>query len=154
MSSNKDDFNQISQEYDPYAQIAEESSKNTLDGPKKETSREKKWRLLKQKFYETRGVMKQSFIMGAMVGGGFGFVFGLYNAVVYKSLIMLPVATVTSAVSFGFFLACGSIIRMDDNLKGLKSPELKMIRYDPIQNKYLVHDQEFWKIKYLENNNL
>ena len=145
-----DDFNQISQEYDPYAQIVDEPSKNTLKEPKTETSRNRKWKLLKQKFFEKREVMKQSFTMGAMVGGGFGFIFGLYNAVLYKSWTMLPVTTVVSAFSFGFFLACGSIIRTDDNSK---SSQLKVIKYDRTQNRYIFNDQVFWEIKYLRYNN-
>lgn len=56
--------------------------------------------------------MKASFIMGSMVGGGFGACIGLYNAFKYRSWIMFPIITISSAGSFGFFLMCGSLIRM------------------------------------------
>ena len=115
-----------SQDDDPYASIAE-NEKNVMEVDKKESARSRKWRQFKQKFEMAKGHMKQSFIMGAMVGGGFGFILGLYNAVTYKSWIILPLLTITSSGSFGFFLMCGSLIRMDPMIKA-ETPQLNYLR--------------------------
>jgi hypothetical protein len=52
--------------------------------------------------------------MGAAIGGIFGLVMGGYQAIAQRNLLILPVATVGGAVSFGFFLGCGMIVRCDD----------------------------------------
>ena len=148
--SDKNNKSPVLAEDDPYAQVISESKENTLEGPKKETAREKKWRQLTQKFETAKVHMKTSFMMGAMVGGGFGLVFGLYSAVANRSLLIIPLATISSAVSFGFFLACGSLIRMDDNIN-FKQYNLhsKTVKYDAITNQYIITDDAFWKMKYM-----
>eukprot|EP01017_Pseudomicrothorax_dubius_P040060 TRINITY_DN6221_c0_g5_i3.p1 TRINITY_DN6221_c0_g5~~TRINITY_DN6221_c0_g5_i3.p1 ORF type:complete len:158 (-),score=28.86 TRINITY_DN6221_c0_g5_i3:107-580(-) len=99
---------------DPYAEFLDSKKENKLEPQKAESARARKLNLLKSKFHEMKGSAYQGFIMGSMIGGGFGLVFGLYNAVVYRSFLIIPVATLTSAASFGFFLACGSLIRGND----------------------------------------
>lgn len=49
--------------------------------------------------------------MGSIVGGGFGFVIGLYTAVTTRSIIAIPISTIVSGASFGFILGCGSLVR-------------------------------------------
>ena len=52
--------------------------------------------------------------MGAAIGGIFGILMGGYQAIAQRNLLILPVAAVGGAVSFGFFLGCGMIVRCDD----------------------------------------
>ncbi|CBZ55444.1 conserved hypothetical protein [Neospora caninum Liverpool] len=58
--------------------------------------------------------VKMGMKMGAAVGGIFGFLTGGYAAVVNRNLLILPVSVVGGAVSFGFFLGCGMVIRCDE----------------------------------------
>ncbi|PFH33642.1 hypothetical protein BESB_078580 [Besnoitia besnoiti] len=58
--------------------------------------------------------VKTGMKMGAAVGGIFGFLTGGYAAVVNRNLLILPVSVVGGAVSFGFFLGCGMVIRCDE----------------------------------------
>ena len=132
-------------EDDPYSQIAQESS-NVLESGKKESARMRKWNQFKQKFQMAKGTMYQSFLMGAMVGGGFGLVIGVWSAITYKSFLIIPISTITSAASFGFFLACGSLIRMQPYAS--LTPELNMITYNS-DTKQIEQDIALWKLKYL-----
>lgn len=52
--------------------------------------------------------------MGSLVGGGFGLVTGLWAAISYKKLSMIPISVIVSGGSFGFIMACGSMIRNDE----------------------------------------
>lgn len=133
------------QEDDPYAQVAQEST-NVLETNQKESARMKKWRQFKQKFEMAKGTMYQSFLMGAMVGGGFGLIIGVWSAISYKSFLIIPISTITSAASFGFFLACGSLIRMHP-YAGL-NPQLNMVTYN-YDTKKIEEDVAVWKLKYL-----
>lgn len=54
--------------------------------------------------------------MGAMVGGGFGFIVGCWSAIQMKKLYIIPVSTVMSGGAFGFFMACGTMIRSDEQI--------------------------------------
>jgi hypothetical protein len=62
--------------------------------------------------------------MGAAIGGIFGVLMGGYQAIAQRNLLILPVAAVGGAVSFGFF---------------------SWMRYDhPLRRWHLCHDDQFW----------
>mmetsp|Transcript_32534 Transcript_32534/g.29383 ORF Transcript_32534/g.29383 Transcript_32534/m.29383 type:complete len:96 (-) Transcript_32534:45-332(-) len=94
--------------------------------------------------------MKQSFIMGAMVGAGFGSCIGLYQAITYRSWIMFPLITITSSGSFGFFLMFGSLVRMDASERE-HTPQLNYLRAK-IDTKEIEDDVAFWRHKYMGRN--
>lgn len=95
---------------DPYSKLLAEDD-NKLKTPEKESARARKLRLLRGKSQEMYANFSNGFLIGALVGGSFGTIIGLYTAVVNRSLLMLPLSAVISAASFGFFLGVGSMIR-------------------------------------------
>jgi len=60
------------------------------------------------------GKLQSGFMIGGALGGAFGFMYGCYAAVVYKHILYLPIAVVQAGGAFGFFLACGTVIRCDE----------------------------------------
>ena len=40
--------------------------------------------------------------------------YGTYAAVAYKHILYLPIAVIQAGGAFGFFLACGTVIRCDE----------------------------------------
>ena len=55
----------------------------------------------------------QGFKMGAIVGGIFGSLTGLYYSYQTKSLLVIPMIALTSGGSFGFFMGVGMIMRSE-----------------------------------------
>ncbi|EAN32180.1 hypothetical protein TpMuguga_04g00826 [Theileria parva strain Muguga] len=55
--------------------------------------------------------IKLGWKMGGAVGGIFGTLTGVYAALKHRSLVIIPISTIGGAVSFGFFLGCGMIVR-------------------------------------------
>lgn len=142
-NNNKDTISNI-EEDDPYAQIAQDNT-NTLETTQKESSRMRKWNKLKARFQNDKQAVKQGFMMGCMVGGGFGLVMGIMAAFQYRSLLVIPLTCVGSAASFGFFMACGTFIRshpMEENA------QLNLIRYNVAEAKYEV-GVPMWQLKYM-----
>jgi len=130
---------------DPYASVVEDSQ-NTLDS-KKESARQRKWNQLKGKFKHQKAALKQGFMMGAMVGGGMGLVMGLYAAVQYRSIIVLPISILASAGSFGFFMACGTLIRTQDFDE---NAQINLLRYNVKEMRYETAIP-MWQMKYMSN---
>ena len=58
--------------------------------------------------------LQNAFAIGASLGGAVGFMYGSYAAVAYKHVLYLPIAVVQAAGGFGFFLACGTVIRCEE----------------------------------------
>jgi Reactive mitochondrial oxygen species modulator 1 len=55
----------------------------------------------------------QGFKMGAIVGGIFGGLTGLYYAITTRSFMYIPMIALTSGGSFGFFMGVGMIMRSE-----------------------------------------
>jgi hypothetical protein len=60
------------------------------------------------------GRVQNGFVIGASLGGAVGFLYGSYAAVAYKHILYLPIAVLQAAGGFGFFLACGTVIRCEE----------------------------------------
>jgi hypothetical protein len=60
---------------------------------------------------DVRSFFFQGFKMGAIVGGIFGGLTGLYYAITTRSLMYIPLLAISSGASFGFFMGIGSIMR-------------------------------------------
>ena len=127
MSKNNNDKND-----DPYDSLLDSNAEDTLKSPEQESARERKWRKLKTKFSQLSQQVQQGFFMGSVIGGTFGAIIGVYQAVVTRRLIMIPLSALISGGSFGFILACGSAIRSD---------ELE-------NNREFVLQDPYWKLKY------
>ena len=61
--------------------------------------------------------LQSGFMIGASLGGAFGFLYGTYAAIKFKHVLYLPIAVVQAGGAFGFFLACGTVIRCDEKLE-------------------------------------
>ena len=60
--------------------------------------------------------LQSGFMIGASLGGAFGFMYGTYAAIKFKHVLYLPIAVVQAGGAFGFFLACGTVIRCEEKL--------------------------------------
>ena len=143
--SNKKDTTPIEDD-DPYARVAQESTNVLESEAQKESARQRKWNKLKQRFQMNKQALKQGFLMGSMVGGGFGLVMGIYAGIQYRSLLIVPLTAITSAASFGFFMACGTLIRthpLDCN------GELNLLTYN-LKEQTLGPAIPMWQMKYMK----
>jgi len=57
------------------------------------------------------GKLQSGFLIGASLGGAIGTLYGTYAAIKYKHILYLPIAIAQAGGGFGFFLACGTVIR-------------------------------------------
>jgi len=58
--------------------------------------------------------LQSAFMIGGSLGGAVGFMYGTYAAFAYKHVLYVPIAVLQFGGGFGFFLACGSVIRCDE----------------------------------------
>lgn len=62
---------------------------------------------------QMQAMFLQGFKMGAIVGGIFGGMTGLYYAFQTRSFMYIPMIALTSGGSFGFFMGVGNIMRSE-----------------------------------------
>ncbi|KAJ1632318.1 reactive mitochondrial oxygen species modulator 1-domain-containing protein [Pavlovales sp. CCMP2436] len=60
--------------------------------------------------------IKNGAMLGGALGGSFGFLYGTYAAIAYRHILYIPISVVQAGFGFGLFLACGMVIRCDDQL--------------------------------------
>lgn len=81
-----------------------------------------RWQKKRERILGAAGDMRNKFILGfklgAIIGGTFGTVIGAYYSFAYRSLIYLPAFAVSSGMSFGFFMAIGTIVRSEAVAQG------------------------------------
>lgn len=90
--------------------------KNFGEG-KRESRLSVKWTRIKKTLFGEAGVsgkFVQGMIMGATVGGVAGTLFGLASYLQHRRLIYVPIIAMSMAISFGFFMGVGTVIRTDD----------------------------------------
>lgn len=146
--SKKNNTDNSLNEDDPYYEFAK-GTKSTMGETKPETSRQRKWRQFKERWGDIKGGMQMSFLMGCMVGGGFGGIVGLYYAISHRSFIIFPVSMITSGLSFGFFLMCGSLVRSNDfTNKSLAGYDNRLLTYNIESGKYQLSENPLWMFKY------
>ena len=90
----------------------------------------------------------QGFKMGAIVGGIFGGLTGLYYAVTTRTFWYIPMIMFTSGGSFGFFMGVGMIMRSemepavekecDDFMVAKIDKEEGAISREPVYKRYLL----------------
>ncbi|KAL3908514.1 MAG: hypothetical protein SGPRY_009768 [Prymnesium sp.] len=71
--------------------------------------------------------LQTGFMIGASLGGAFGFLYGSYAAVVYRHVLYLPISVVQAGGAFGFFLACGTVIRCDEPTQSLSPARMAQL---------------------------
>ena len=59
----------------------------------------------------TSALFFTGFQMGAVVGGAFGGLLGIYQAIQMRSFMVIPMSMIGSGVSFGFFMGLGMTFR-------------------------------------------
>ena len=74
-----------------------------------------KWERKVKRIFGEASVLKRSFLMGFMMGGGVGCLMGgltgAYFAYQYKQFMLFPMMALSSGVSFGFFMGIGAVMR-------------------------------------------
>uniref|UniRef100_A0A6V2NDU2 Reactive oxygen species modulator 1 n=1 Tax=Emiliania huxleyi TaxID=2903 RepID=A0A6V2NDU2_EMIHU len=66
--------------------------------------------------------LQSGFMIGGALGGAFGFLYGTFAAIKYKHVLYLPIAVLQAGGAFGFFLACGTVIRCEEPPLALHPP--------------------------------
>ena len=113
---------------------------------KKESKLQVKWNRIRAKLFGETGVSNkftQGVIMGATVGGVAGTVFGLASYAQHRKIIYVPIIALSMAVSFGFFMGVGTVIRTDNSHTDLSNLRI-------IEGKVVVGPPE-WQLKYKVN---
>ena len=95
---------------------------------------------------DLKNAFLQGFKMGAMVGGIFGGLTGLYYAITTRSFMYIPMIALTSGASFGFFMGMGMIMRSEmeekdcaeDDVYRVVTIEEGAVSYSPIYKQYQV----------------
>lgn len=98
-------------------QAKEEAKNNPLLAKPKDPKAKSRWQKKRERILGAAGDMRNKFILGfklgGIIGGTFGTVIGAYYSFAYRSLIYLPAFAISSGMSFGFFMAIGTIVRSD-----------------------------------------
>ena len=105
-----------------------------------------KWERIKKTLLGDAGVSNkfvQGAIMGATVGGISGTFFGLLSYFQHRKLIFIPIFALSSALSFGFFMGVGNIIRNDNTSEFVGTAVIE-------GNRLLIGPPE-WQTKYKVN---
>ena len=63
---------------------------------------------------EVKALIINGFKTGAILGSAIGLVFGLGISLKSKNFMILPMAVLSSAASFGFFMSIGATIRTNN----------------------------------------
>ena len=96
---------------DPYERYLqqEENAKNLIayDHSSKFS---KKWKKLKGKMEIAKLNAINGFMMGAIIGGLFGFALGAYQAFLTRRLVAIPISVIGSGCFFGFIMGCGALV--------------------------------------------
>ncbi len=132
---------------DPYSQFDDDDSASTLKMPASQSKWQRKMVRLKAKLGDFNVNFQNGAFMGAMVGGSFGFIVGIYQSFVSRSIWMLPLSTVISGVSFGFIMGCGSIIRSDVADEAMKQ-QMHLVTIDAL-GRPTVQREMFWEQRML-----
>ena len=95
---------------------------------------------------DIKGQFLQGFKMGALVGGIFGGLTGVYYAITTRSFMFIPMIAITSGASFGFFMGLGMVLRSemhevkesesDDFMLKSIDEESGELRMTPVYRKY------------------
>jgi Reactive mitochondrial oxygen species modulator 1. len=86
------------------------------------------------------GKFVQGVTMGATVGAVAGTMFGLLSYMQHRRLIYVPIIACSMAISFGFFMGVGTVIRTDNE-------SVLMDRISFVNNKIII-EPPLWKEKY------
>jgi Reactive mitochondrial oxygen species modulator 1 len=114
---------------------------------KKESRLTVKWNRIKGIVFGKSGVSNKFFhgvLMGATVGAIAGTLFGLASFSQHKKIIYVPILALSMAVSFGFFMGVGTVIRTDN------TPVL--IENVSAVNNQIIFSLPDWKEKYKVRN--
>ena len=116
---------------DPYDQFLTHSF-NRLEAPKIQIARRRKWRNFQAHANRLFSKALNGFVSGAMVGSSIGLLFGIYYGVQNKSLLIVPLSAIISGCSFGFFAACGSMVKSQE----IPRKKLILLSQNPLLWKY------------------